>query len=119
MPQQSLIKAFRHAFNGLFRFAGNDRNGRIHFTAAVAVCIAGFYLHISSAEWMMVLLCSALVISLEMGNHALEKLCDAVHPEQSPLIKTAKDVAAGAVLWSAMAAAAIGLLIFVPKLFSL
>jgi undecaprenol kinase/diacylglycerol kinase (ATP) len=51
-----------------------------------------------------------------MVNHALEKLCDMVHPEWHPVIKTVKDVSAGAVLVAAVVSVAVGLIIFIPKL---
>jgi len=116
MKPQALIKAFQHALNGIGHFVMHDRNGRIHIAAAVLVVTAGFYCKVSMNEWAILLLCIGLVISLEMLNHALEKLCNLVHPAQHPLIKTAKDVAAAAVLWSAVISAIIGLLIFIPKL---
>ncbi|MEO7530136.1 MAG: diacylglycerol kinase family protein [Sediminibacterium sp.] len=119
MKQQPLLKAFQHAFNGLFYFLGHDRNGKVHYVSALLVSIAGMYFHITPIEWMILLLCFALVIGFEMCNHALENLCDVVHADHHPLIKTVKDVAAAAVLWSAIISAVIGLLIFVPKIISL
>jgi diacylglycerol kinase (ATP) len=43
-------------------------------------------------------------------------LCDVVQPEFHPAVRAAKDVAAGAVLVSAIGAAAIGALVFLPHL---
>lgn len=116
MKQSSLLKAFKYAFSGVGHFLVNDRNGHIHILIAVIVNAAGWFFGISLQEWCIVLLCMGMVISLEMINHALEKLCDAVHETHHPLIKIAKDVAAGAVLWSAIISAIIGLLIFLPKI---
>ena len=116
MKQQPLLKSFAYAINGIVYFFANDRNGRIHLAAAVWVTIAGIYFNISVMEWMILLLCIALVISMEMLNHALENICDSVHTAHHPLIKTAKDVAAAAVLCSAVISAVIGMLIFVPKI---
>ena len=59
----------------------------------------------------------AQVLSLEIVNTAIEACIDLVSPERQPLAKLAKDAAAGAVLISAIFAAIIGLLIFVPKVF--
>lgn len=116
---QSLPRAFRHAFAGMFHFLKNDRNGKIHSTVGILVCMLGMVLHLSATEWSILLLCCALVISLEMGNHALERLCDTVHPAQHPGIKTAKDVAAAAVLWSVLLSVIIGLILFIPKIIAL
>ncbi len=115
MKLQALVNAFQHALNGIVHFVTYDRNGSIHITAAVLVMGAGYYFKVSTNEWAILLLCIGLVLSFEMLNHALEKLCNLVHPAQHPLIKTAKDVAAAAVLWSAVISAIIGLLIFIPK----
>ena len=52
----------------------------------------------------------------EAFNTAIEKLCDKVSPERDPLIKTTKDVAAGAVLLFVLGAVAVGLIIFIPKI---
>ena len=118
MKQNSLLKAFQYAFAGMGHFFLNDRNGNIHILISVMVATGGWFFGISLQEWCIVLVCMGLVISLEMTNHALEKLCDAVHEAHHPLIKIAKDVAAGAVLWSAMISVIIGLLIFLPKIFT-
>lgn len=119
MKKQSLLSAFRHAFNGLFYFLGHDRNGRIHFGACFLVTLAGFYFRIPVTEWCILLTCFALVVSFEMCNHALENLCNVVHADHHPLIKTVKDVAAAAVLWSAVISVVVGLLIFIPKIISI
>lgn len=116
MKQQPLYKAFIHAFNGLLFFFRNDRNGRIHLLAAMIVVMMAAFLHLAAMEWAVILVCIAWVMALEMLNHALEKLCDAVHPETHPFIKAAKDVAAGAVLVSAIISMIIGLIIFLPKI---
>jgi diacylglycerol kinase (ATP) len=52
----------------------------------------------------------------EALNTALEFLCDVASPQFHPMVKHAKDVAAGAVLISAIGAVAVGLLIFLPHL---
>jgi undecaprenol kinase/diacylglycerol kinase (ATP) len=119
MKPQPILSAFKHAFNGAGYFIRHDRNGRIHFIAAILVLVTGFCFKVSVAEWCILLICIALVTGFEMLNHALENLCDVVHEEYHPLIKTVKDVAAAAVLWSAIVSAVIGLLIFVPKISAL
>ncbi len=116
MKAQPLIEAFLHAGNGIAGFFKTDRNGKIHLTAAVLVFMAGWYFAISVTEWCLLLLCIGLVIALEMLNYALERVCNMIHTEWHPVIKAVKDVAAGAVLWSAIISAVIGLLIFIPKI---
>lgn len=114
--QQSLLKSFANAFAGMAYFFTNDRNGKIHLAITIAVVVASIALHISTIEWMIVLLCIALVIGLEMLNSALEKLCDLVEPNYHPTIKVIKDVSAAAVVLAAIISVVIGVIIFLPKI---
>ena len=81
------------------------------------VIIAGIVLKISAIEWIICLVLFGLVISLELVNTAIETTVDIAMPEINEKAKFAKDIAAGAVLFSAIISAIIGLIIFVPKLF--
>lgn len=117
--QQNFLKAFYHAWKGIQHFFLHDRNGRIHMGAAAAVIMAGFILHVTAAEWIMLLLCIAAVISLEMINAAIEMLCDMVHKDFHPTIKIIKDVSAAAVLWASIISIVIGIIIFLPKIIAL
>jgi undecaprenol kinase/diacylglycerol kinase (ATP) len=119
MKIQSISSAFRFAFNGVYVFFRHDRNGKIHLAAAIVTALLAFLLHASLTEWCILLLCYGLVISMEMLNYAMENLCNLVHSNFHPLVKAVKDVAAAAVLWSAIVSAIIGLIIFLPKIFSL
>lgn len=114
--QQSLLKSFANAFAGMAYFFTNDRNGKIHLAITVIVIAASVALQVSAIEWMIVLLCIALVISLEMLNSALEKLCDLVEPNYHSTIKVIKDVSAAAVVLSAIISVVIGVIIFLPKI---
>ena len=80
------------------------------------VLIAGFVLHISAMEWVAVALCFGGVLAAEAFNSAVEALADRVSPGYDEAVKHTKDLAAGAVLLMAMAAVAVGLIIFVPKI---
>ena len=82
--------------------------------AAMAVIIAGIVLGITRTEWIMVVMCIGTVIAAELFNTAIEKLVDLVSPERHPVAGRVKDIAAGAVLICAVAAAFIGLIIFIP-----
>ena len=113
-----LHKSFGYAFAGIIACIRQERNMRIHLTAAILVTAAGTLLRISAVEWMVCLILFGLIMSLEMVNTALENVVDLVTLEQKPLAKKAKDAAAGAVLVSAVMAAIIGLIIFLPKVFA-
>nr|WP_294678144.1 diacylglycerol kinase family protein [uncultured Blautia sp.] len=113
-----LYKSFGYAFEGIFTCIRNERNMKIHCTAAVLVVIAGLILGLSVTEWCICLGLFGLVMALELVNTAVESVVDLVTEERKPLAKVAKDTAAGAVLIAAIMAAVIGLIIFVPRGFA-
>jgi len=114
--RQTIFSAFRHAFNGLWYFFLHERNGKVQCVAAAMAIGCGWLLTISPAQWICILLCIGAVLSLEMMNSALEKLCDVVQEDYHPAIKIVKDVAAGAVLWASVMSIAIGCFIYIPKI---
>ena len=87
----------------------------VQLSIAVLLTIAGFYFAISREEWMMQILAFGLVLGIESLNTAVEKIADFIHPEFHNRIGFIKDIAAGAVMFAAAAAIAVGLLIYVPK----
>jgi diacylglycerol kinase (ATP) len=113
------MRSFYYAFRGLANAFRSEVNMRIHIIAAVLVTIAGFYFKIAAAEWGMIVLCICSVIAMELINTAIEKLCNHVTAEQHPAIKQIKDVAAGAVLITAMGSVVVALIIFLSKIISL
>ena len=113
----SLIKSFGFAFNGIRNCFIQERHFKIHALLAVVAITAGFYFNITTVEWFVVLICSGAVFTAELINTAIEQLCDIVHKENHPGIKLVKDLAAAAVLVSAITAAIAGMVIFIPKFF--
>lgn len=108
------LKSFTYAWQGLVYTFKTQGNFQFHsFAALVAIALA-FVLQISTLEWLLVILCIALVLFAELVNTALESLVDLVSPDFHPLAKVVKDVAAAAVLVLAIASLAVGLIIFVP-----
>ncbi len=110
------IKSFYYAFHGLKIVIVKEHNFRIHLLAAVVAVAAGLFFNISSPEWIAIVLIITLVLTLEIVNSSLEKLADFVSPEKNNAIKTIKDMAATAVLLSAIAALIIAAIIFIPKM---
>jgi diacylglycerol kinase (ATP) len=109
-------RSFGYAFSGLVYLLLSQHNAWIHAAATVAAVAAGLLLSISRLEWALVLLAITTVWAAEAVNTAFELLADAASPERHPVIGRAKDVAAGAVLLTAIGAAVVGLLVFVPHL---
>lgn len=115
----SFLQNVGYAIEGLKYFFSSERNGRIQLVIAVIVIGLGFFTGISTVEWCIILGCIALVISLEMVNTALERVCAILSMEYHPIVKIIKDVAAGSVLWAAILCAIIGSIIFIPHLVTL
>ncbi len=106
------IQAFGFAFSGLFQAFKSEKHLQLHGIIAVLVISAGIFFDISIKRWLAVAGCIALVISLELINSAIEKLCDLYSTEQNPKIKYIKDVSAAAVLVASIFAAIVGVIIF-------
>lgn len=111
---QKRLKSFTYAWKGIGSFLRKEHNAWIHCTAMIAVTIAGFAVGITRTEWLIVILCFALVLAAEAFNTAIERLVNLVSPDYHPVAGDVKDIAAGAVLICAIGAATVGLLIFIP-----
>lgn len=111
-----LLRSFLFAFAGIRSAFGSEVNFRIHTVAGILALSLSAVLKISTTEWILVCFCIAFVLVAELLNTALEKLCDAVHPDVHPGIKKVKDMAAGAVLIAALFSIAAGMIIFLPKI---
>jgi diacylglycerol kinase (ATP) len=108
------IRSFRHAMIGIARMIRCQQNAWIHAAATVAVLAAAFFFRISAGDWCWIILAISIVWTAEALNTAFEFLADAASPQFHPLVRDAKDVAAGAVLITAIAAAIIGIVVFWP-----
>lgn len=91
-----------------------QHNAWLHAAATVAVAMAGFYFELAPEEWCWIILAMASVWTAEALNTAFEFLADVTTKDYHPVVEQAKDVAAGAVLITAMAAAIVGVIIFYP-----
>ena len=111
-----ILRSFGYAFEGLATLVRTQPNFRLHVVAGCAAFVLGILVRLSAAELALIVLTSALVLVVEALNTCLETLCDVVSPSYHPLVKTAKDVSAAAVLISALAALAIGALLLLPRL---
>ena len=93
-----------------------ERNFVGQSLAACAVVVVAAWLNVSRIEWAILLMMVAIVLSLEAMNSAIETTVDLISPDIHPLAGRAKDLAAGAVLISAVASVVVGLLILLPPL---
>lgn len=116
---ESLAQSFGFAFQGIWYALNTQRNLRIHFLAAAVVLVLGWFLDLPERSFMSVLTAIMVVMVAELVNTAVESVVDLASPDFHALAKTAKDVAAGAVLLAALGAAALGVWVFVPRVFQL
>ena len=113
---KKLINSFKCAIQGIIQAMKTERNVKIHITIMILVIISGIVFKIAKQEWITCIILFGLVISLELVNSAIETTVDIAMPEINEKAKVAKDIAAGAVLVSAISSAIIGLTIFIPKI---
>ena len=116
---QKFIAGFRYAFHGLWYAFRTQRNARVHVGIAILVILMGIVLRISAVEFAVIFVTIAVVFTAELFNTVIELCVDLASPGYHELAKVAKDMAAGAVLLSAILAIIIGLFVFVPHLWAL
>ncbi len=110
------LRSFTYAFKGLHLMLQKQHNFYIHLILAVVALVLGYLLDLSRAEWLWIVLAIGIVLIAEIFNTAIEKLTDMVQPEMDIRAGHVKDLAAAAVLLSAITALAIGLIIFIPRI---
>ena len=113
------LRSFRYAIRGLRFLLQSQQNAWIHLLATVCVIAAGVFVRLAGFEWCLILLAMTVVWVAESLNTAIECLVDLVSPETQPLAGRAKDVAAGAVLLSAIGASFVGGFVFLPHVLAM
>ena len=108
------IRSFKYAFVGIWTMLKSQHNAWVHAFATVMVTAMGLILNVTTSDWCWLILAIMAVWSAEALNTAFEFLADVASPDFHPLVKKSKDVAAGAVLISAIGAVIIGLLVLGP-----
>jgi diacylglycerol kinase (ATP) len=113
------ITSFGYAVKGIASAFKSEPHIRIQMLTGLLALLFGVLLNVTIAEWCLIVLCIALVLTAELFNTAIEKTMDHVSPEHHPVVGYIKDISAGAVLITSIGAAVTGLIIFLPKLFCL
>ena len=113
------LRSFNFAIKGIFLLFKNEHNAWIHLFLMILAIALGFYFGISNFEWIAVILCIGIVLSAEAFNTAIEQIANFIQPDQDKNIEHIKDLAAGGVLFTAISALIVGLIIFLPKIIHL
>lgn len=109
------LKSVSFAVKGAVKLITTEHSIMVQFFLGIIMTIVGFFMHITTTEWLFQTLAIGLVMSVEGINTAVEKIADFIHPNFHEKIGFIKDIAAGAVFFAALTAVAIGLIIYVPK----
>jgi len=109
------LKGIGYASKGAWLLIKTEASIKAQVAIAILVTIAGFYFNISAYEWILQTLTIALVLGTEGINTAIEEIADFIHPDHHPKIGFIKDIAAGAVFFTGIAAIIIASIIYIPK----
>jgi len=115
----STLESFSYAWNGIKVAIKNEPNIQVHLIIAVIAIALGLAFRLNPNEWIILSFTIAFVLILEFINTALEAIVDMVSPRIRKEAKLAKDVAAAAVLVSAILSVIVGIFLFLPKILTL
>jgi diacylglycerol kinase len=112
-----ISKRFLNAFRGMHVFMMTTRHLFLLIFSIIVVIVLGFFLKVSSFEWIALIFSIGFVLVSEIFNTAIEIDIDLTSPQYNPFARDTKDVAAAAVLFSILTSIAVGCIIFLPKIF--
>jgi diacylglycerol kinase len=110
------MNKFRNALRGVKEGIRGQSSFFVHFFTTAAVVVAGVILQVSLAEWCLLVLCIAGVLTAEMFNSALESMAKAITGQPDPHLGNSLDIGSGAVLLASLGAAVVGSAIFINRL---
>lgn len=110
------LQSFKYALKGIQLLFQSETNAKIHLVFTILVIAGGVFFSVSKTEWCLLTTAIVMVLCAEGMNTAIEYLTNLVSPDFHELAGKTKDVAAGAVLITAIGAIIIGCIIFLPKL---
>ena len=115
--RENIFGSFKYAAAGIGDAIKSEPNFRVHIIIGIVAIILASILQFRGVEWAVLFLTEAFVIAMELINTVLEEIVDIISPEKKEKARIAKDVSAAFVLMSAFAAIAVGIVLFLPKIF--
>lgn len=112
MRKPPVHKSLRNAFRGVFLMMKHERNFQLEFAAFLVNVFLIFYLKLSSTDTILILMVSLGVLTTEILNTAIEKICDFIHPDFDKRIGFIKDISAGAVVLMAILSVIVGVMVY-------
>ena len=104
-----VIRSFYCAARGIAFCLRHERHLRIHLAATVYVMYFSSFYEFTKTDYAVLILTCAAVISAEIFNTSIEVVIDKISPKYNRFAMIGKDIAAGAVLFTAVGAVAVGI----------
>lgn len=117
MQKPPIHKSFLNAFRGVLMMIKTERNFQIELLAFFVNLFLIFYFRLNSTDAALIIIASFAVLSAEIFNTAIEKTCDVIQPDFDKRIGFIKDIAAGAVVLTAIASVIVGILVYGKYIF--
>lgn len=111
-----LHRSLRYAVRGLAAFWKEERNFRLETLCLIPVVGIGLWIGLQPLEWAAVALATGMVLGAEAANTIVEDMLDHLHPSQHETVGRIKDMCAGLVLLSGLAALAVAVCVLLPRL---
>ena len=116
LKNKSFIEAWKKAFGGISYCIKTQKNFKIQLIITIIVIICGIYFSVNTIEWMFLTFSIMFVLVTEVINTAIEETVNLCTDKFHPLAKLAKDIAAGAVVLSALNSIIIAIFVFGSKI---
>ncbi len=111
------LEALNCAIEGVIYAFKTQRHIRYHYVIAAAALVLSLVLRLPMLEFVVFAISVVVLLFAEMLNTAIEETVNLLEDKKNVIAKNAKDVAAGAVLISAIAVLIVSYMIFTKHLY--
>ena len=116
---KSIFDIVKYSINGIVSYAKEGKSIVIYVACSILEIVFGFLYHINGLEWILIICILGFILSIELINTAIEKVCDLITTEYNPLVKIAKDCGSAATFVVFIVAIILNIIIFAPKIYYL
>lgn len=116
LKNDNFIDALNNAINGLKFTIKTQKNIRAQLLICVFVLAFSLFFNLTNIEFIILIFSILFVLFAETINTAVESVVDLVTEKYEYKAKIAKDVAAGAVIISAINSICVGIVLFITKI---